>query len=275
MNAADRHLIATDLDSTILSDLYSLDVKSTCKLMEIKEAGHIVMIATARPTCLALPYYRIMGLNSLLSTVNGNYLYHPDDPEIPMIRHELTEGQMQSIFDAMKNAGITDGYMHIDDLVYLQGKEPAHPYFHLMLSQSEVHQVDHFPLLPCGRFFAFSPSIAQAREAEAQLAACKDMNVIVRPKEDGTASVVITPTSADKWISVQEAARYYGIREENIWCFGDEENDRMMVENAAHGHAMVNGNAQLIADMRAQGKGVTHLPCGQGGVGDILEQFFK
>ena len=275
MNAAERHLIATDLDDTILSELFSLNVKSVWKLMELKEAGHIVMIATARPSCLALPYYRILGLNTLLSTVNGNYMYHPDDPSIPMIRHELEENQMQQILDAMKNAGIKEGYLHSDDLIHLCGKQPAHPYFHLMFGQSEVHQADHFPLLPCGRFFAFSPSVAQAREAEAQLASCQGMNVIVRPKADGTANMVITPASADKWISVQEAARYYGIREENIWCFGDEENDRMMVENAAHGYAMVNGNPQLISDMRAQGKGVTHLPCNQGGVGDILEKFLK
>ncbi|MBE5782780.1 MAG: HAD family phosphatase [Clostridiales bacterium] len=275
MNAADRHLIATDLDDTILSQLYSLSAKSTSKLMALKEAGHIVMIATARPTCLALPYYRIMGLDSLLSTVNGNYLYHPDDPKIPMIRHELNEGQMQWILDAMKNAGINEGYLHIDDLIYLHGQEPDHPYFHLMFGQSELRVVDQLPLLPCGRFFAFSPTIAQAQEAEAQLASCQGINVITRPKEDGTAHMVITPVTADKWYTVQEAARYYGIDEKNIWCFGDEENDRLMVMNAAHGHAMVNGNPKLVADMRALGKGVTRLPCSEDGVGDILDQLLK
>ena len=158
MNAADRHLIATDLDDTILSDLFSLNVKSVWKLMELKEAGHIVMIATARPTCLALPYYRILGLNTLLSTVNGNYMYHPDDPQIPMIRHELEENQMQQILDAMKNAGIKEGYLHSDDLIHLCGAEPNHPYFHIMFAQSEVRKVDKLPLLPCGRFFAFAPT---------------------------------------------------------------------------------------------------------------------
>ena len=40
--------------------------------------------------------------------------------------------------------------------------------------------------------------------------------------------------------------------------------------NAAHGHVMVNGNPALVADMKALGKGVTRLPCAEGGVGDIL-----
>ena len=49
MNAADRHLIAVDLDDTILSAYFSLSAESVRALIEAQNAGHVVMIATARP----------------------------------------------------------------------------------------------------------------------------------------------------------------------------------------------------------------------------------
>ena len=56
MNRNERHLIAVDLDDTILSELFSLNVKSVWKLIDLQDAGHVVMIATARPTFIDLPY---------------------------------------------------------------------------------------------------------------------------------------------------------------------------------------------------------------------------
>ena len=89
MNAQDRHLIAIDLDDTVLSSLFSLDTESVWALLDARDAGHIVMIATARPECITLPYYRLLGMNTLMSVMNGSYMYHPDDPSVPVFRRTI------------------------------------------------------------------------------------------------------------------------------------------------------------------------------------------
>ena len=66
-----RFLIAIDLDDTVLSSLFSLCARSVEALIDAKQAGHRVMIATARPTAMALPYYRLLGLDTPLSVLNG------------------------------------------------------------------------------------------------------------------------------------------------------------------------------------------------------------
>ena len=71
---------------------------------------------------------------------------------------------------------------------------------------------------------------------------------------------------ADKWFTVQKTAAYYGIRPENIVAFGDGENDRQMVLNAARGYAMCNGSPALQRDALAAGRWVTEKSCAEGGV---------
>ena len=128
MKNKNRFLISVDLDDTILTELFSLNAKSAWALMDAQDAGHIVMINTARPTCLALPYYRALGLNSLLATVNGNYLYHPDDPSIPWKKHELSEAASAQILSTLKELDIRHPWIQNDDDVYTQdGIYPPYP----------------------------------------------------------------------------------------------------------------------------------------------------
>jgi len=97
MNAADRHLIAVDLDDTILSSYFSLSSESVRVLIEAQAAGHVIMIATARPEAMALPYHRAMGFHGPISTLNGAHLYHPDDVSFPHYT-ELVSAKSTGIF---------------------------------------------------------------------------------------------------------------------------------------------------------------------------------
>ena len=63
MDKNKRCLIAIDLDDTVLSTYYSLSSESVRALIEAQAAGHVVMIATARPEAMALPYHRAMGFH--------------------------------------------------------------------------------------------------------------------------------------------------------------------------------------------------------------------
>lgn len=268
MLASDRYLIAIDLDNTILSELFSLNPSSVWSLIRAQDAGHIVMIATARPTCLALPYYRALGLRSLLSTVNGNYLHHPDDPGIPWIRHEIETRDAADVITALQEAALAHPWIQSDDHIYtLDGIPPILPYFKLMFRHAQVHVTDTLPSDPCGRIFATANTEEQFLTMKARFAHHPRLRVSGGPNQAGTWNVTFFSAAADKWTTVQEAAGFYGIPAENVICFGDDHNDRQMVMNASHGFVMCNGNRQLIADMQSLHKDVTTYPCAQGGVG--------
>ena len=72
MNQDERYLIAIDLDDTVVSTLFTMNTDSAWALRDAQKAGHLVMIATARPWCITMPYYRALGLDTLVAVMNGS-----------------------------------------------------------------------------------------------------------------------------------------------------------------------------------------------------------
>ena len=75
MNQDERYLIAIDLDDTVVSTLFTMSTDSAWALRDAQKAGHLVMIATARPWCITMPYYRALGLDTLVAVMNGKLMF--------------------------------------------------------------------------------------------------------------------------------------------------------------------------------------------------------
>ena len=274
MKTNERHLIAIDLDRTILPDVLTRDAQSVRVLQRAQDAGHVVMIATARPTCMTMPHYRAMGLRAPIATVNGAYLYHPDDAAFPREEHLIDARSVSRLTAAAADIGIQYAWLENDDDIYVVGTPPVtNDYFVELFKRSDIHAVDRLPTLPAGRFFAFAETEAQAYA----LAALKDTlsNLFMRgPSEAKTGGFYISAFSAqaDKWYAVQRAAALCGIDAQNIITFGDEENDRMMVFNAPKGFVMCNAKQSFIDDAARAGAQTTAYSCEEGGVGYELER---
>ena len=273
MNADERYLIAIDLDDTVLNDLFSLDVKSVWSLINAQEAGHIVMIATARPSCITLPYYRLLSMNTLMSVMCGSYMYHPDDPAVPVFRHTIDAETVGTLTARMRELGMQHMWLEADNDLYSEdGVYPNHPYWRLLFRESTKHIGSPVPAVECGRIFAQTDSWEDAETLKAFCDANPAIRTSIYKTQSGSVHVHIFSSSADKWYSVKEAAEYYNIKPENIITFGDQGIDRMMTTEAAHGFVMCNGDKQMIEAAHASGRGVTEYPCGQGGVGFEIDR---
>ena len=273
MNAEERCLIAIDLDDTVLGELFSLDAKSVWSLMNARDAGHIVMIATARPSCITLPYYRILGLNTLMSVMCGAYMYHPDDPSVPVFRRTMAAELIGELEALLQQLGMEHTWLEADDDVYsVDGVYPDHPYWRLLFQNSDVHIINPLPAVECGRVYTQSTSDEAVQQLKDFCTAKGTLRLTSFKDKNGVIHVHIWAASSDKWYSVQDAAEYYGIKPENIITFGDQGIDRMMVTQCENGHVLCNGEPRLIEEMRELGRGVTDYPCGQGGVGHVLDR---
>ncbi len=268
MNQDERFLIAIDLDDTILSELFSLSAESVWALRDAQEAGHIVMIATARPWCITEPYYLALGLNSLVSVMNGSYMYHPKDTSAPTFRHDIDAATTRIVLDAMQDNGVEHIFLEANDDLYTADQVyPGHPYWKLLADHSIKHVMDPLPAVACTRIYGKAPNGAAAEAVRERIAAGGNLRVHVGEAPDGTCHIHVWSIKANKWYTVQEAAEYYGIRPENIMTFGDERIDDLMTRHAAHGYVMCNGNREMVEEAIAEGRGVTKHPCADGGVG--------
>src|SRR5690625_3054461 len=74
-----QHLIAIDLDGTLLTDNKQISAETKAIIKHIIAEGHVVVIATGRSNHLSLHYYHELGLNTPLINSNGAVLHHPLD----------------------------------------------------------------------------------------------------------------------------------------------------------------------------------------------------
>src|SRR5690625_4908938 len=73
------HLIAIDLDGTLLTDKKTISETSRNTLKSLMDQGHIVVIATGRANRVSISYYNELGLTTPLINSNGAVLHHPLD----------------------------------------------------------------------------------------------------------------------------------------------------------------------------------------------------
>ena len=162
MEENNRSLIVVDLDNTILSRLFSLDSFSVNALIQAQNSGHIVMITTASPSCMELPYHRTMGLHGPIATLNGAYCYHSDDPELPTRESLIGEGDIAAILEAITNAEIRCTWLENGDDLYASFPLSfPHPLFQEVFRQSSVKFSEVLPVLPTGRFCAYAETSLQ------------------------------------------------------------------------------------------------------------------
>lgn len=268
MDQTRRHLIAVDLDDTILSTYYSLSSESVRALIDAQNAGHVVMIATARPEAMALPYHRAMGFRGPISTLNGSCLYHPDDPDFPMISHPISPESTAAISDAAHRLGIKKIWIEQNKAVHaVSDPAPDFFYFREVFRQSGTTYYDRLPAVPAGRIYACADAPEQADGLLEVMSSLPDCSVRRYITPSGEHRINCNAVTADKWYAVRRAAELCGVPESNIVVFGDASNDRLMVTSAAHGYVLCNGAASFVEEMRSAGVNITEFPCSEGGVG--------
>lgn len=74
----EKHIIALDLDGTLLTDQKTISEKNLKTIQAAKEAGHIVVIATGRPHRGSKQYYAQMDLTTPMVNMNGAYVHHQE-----------------------------------------------------------------------------------------------------------------------------------------------------------------------------------------------------
>ena len=266
----ERTLIAVDLDGTALSDLYSLNRDTLRALQSAKDRGHVVMIATARPSCMTLLHYHEIGLNTPMCLLNGAYLYNPVDESFGKIERLIPSRDIESLLEILADFDVKSTWIENDDDLYVKGWLELKGYFKELLLRSNVHQVSRLPRSATGRVFVFLDNQIDALGIQNKASKLKTISSRIRLRPDGSSVLSFHSVYSDKWYSVQATADYYQIPNENIIVFGDEENDRLMIESATYGFIMKNGYEFFCTTQNIDITKVTEKSNLDGGVGHTL-----
>ncbi len=242
---AQKHLIALDLDGTLLKDDKTISTKTKAVLKKAREAGHVVMIATGRPYRSSEMYYRELELDSPIVNFNGAFTHHPRQSNWGFYHEPLDVKVAKDIVETCRSFQFHNIVAEVMDDVYI--------HYH----DEKLLDIFSFgnPKITTGDLMEYlhdSPTSMLIHTDEEQLQKIRDylseVHAEVIEQRSWAAPwhvVEIIKAGLNKAVGLKKAADYYGIPADRVIAFGDEDNDLEMIEYAGHGIAMGNAIDQL------------------------------
>ncbi|WP_416828730.1 Cof-type HAD-IIB family hydrolase [Ectobacillus polymachus] len=240
-----KHLIAIDLDGTLLKDNQTISLRTKIALQKARELGHIVVISTGRPYRASSLYYHELQLDTPIVNFNGAYVHHPLDPSWGMHHTPLHLKTSKEIIEACSQFGIKNMYAEVGDDVYANyADESLNHIFQLgapkIYTGDLLNKLDNDPT--CLLIDAKESDVEKIRK---HLSSAHAEVIDHRRWASPWRIIEIVKSGMNKAVGLQKLTDYYGIPKENVIAFGDENNDLEMIEFAGRGVAMGNAIHQL------------------------------
>ncbi|GIN62929.1 5-amino-6-(5-phospho-D-ribitylamino)uracil phosphatase YitU [Robertmurraya siralis] len=242
---AEKHLIALDLDGTLLTDDKTLSEATKKVIKKAKEDGHVVMIATGRPYRSSEQYYHELHLNTPIVNFNGAFVHHPlaknwgayHTPLDIQVAKEVVDICYHYQFHNIVAEVIDEVYFHYHDEKLLDVFSMGNP----SITTGDLRE-----------FLTDSPTSMLIHTEEEHLKTIRshlsDIHAELIDHRSWAAPwhvIEIVRHGQNKAVGIQKVSDYMNIPKERIIAFGDEDNDLEMIEYAGRGIAMGNAIDQL------------------------------
>lgn len=269
-----QHLIALDLDGTLLTDKKEISLVNQNIIRRIIAEGHIVVIATGRPHRSSIGFYEILGLTTPMVNFNGALIHHPRDNKWGSYHHPLQNKTALDVVEASLQTNAQNIMVEVQDNAYLEiHDQEIIDIFHLTEEEKKRHP---FIIGNIKEKLKDDPTSILIRPEDKYVEKLKthlnDYVEFIEHRNWGAPFniIEITKKGINKAIGLKQIADYYQIPKERIIAFGDEDNDLEMIDFAGVGVAMDNG----ISELKSIAKHVT-LANELDGVGTFLADYLK
>lgn len=267
-----RHLIAVDLDGTLLTDQKEISEQTKQTIHKAIEAGHIVVIATGRPHRASINYYHNLGLDTPMVNFNGALIHHPTDDKWDVLHNPMPLRTAQKVIEACYDLNVHNVLAEVKDQVYLD------QYNDDIISIFQSTQND--PPFTIGSLkntltedptsLLIHPKEENIKEIRAHL---DDFHAeLIEHRKWGAPwnIIEIVKKGMNKAVGLQKVAHYFDIPQDRVIAFGDEDNDLEMIDYAGVGVAM--GNA--IDELKTVANHITKSN-EEDGIGVFLADYLK
>jgi len=267
-----KHLIALDLDGTLLTDDKSITDYSKTMIRNLIEQGHVVVIATGRSNRMSILYYNELGLTTPLINSNGAVLHHPLDKKWGNYHTPLEHKTAIEIVEACYEFNSKNIIAAVHDSIYLDQYDE-----NILGFYGPKKKEDAFYIGPVIEKLKEDPTLMLLYPEK------ENVDILTNHLNDLHAEVIdhrnwgeplhiieVMNKQMNKAEALKVVADHYQIPKDRIIAFGDESNDFEMIDYAGVGVAM--GNA--IDELKSIAKHVTDTN-ENNGVASFLGNYFN
>ncbi|MBU8566772.1 Cof-type HAD-IIB family hydrolase [Virgibacillus pantothenticus] len=267
-----RHLIALDLDGTLLTDKKEISPKTKQVVLKAMAEGHIVVIATGRPHRASIGYYENLGLTTPMVNFNGALIHHPRDKKWDALHSPMPIRTAHKIIGACYDLNVRNILAEVMDEVYLDQYDQA--------IIDIFHRTANDPPFTIGSLrnkLTEDPTSILIHPDDEHISTLRQhlddfhADLIEHRKWGAPWNIIeIVRKGMNKAVGLQKIAHYFHIPQERIIAFGDEDNDLEMIDYAGVGVAMDNA----IDELKAVSKYVTDSNEADG-IANFLQTYLK
>lgn len=241
-------LIAMDMDGTLLTDKKEITERAKTDIKKAAEMGVKVAVCTGRLFASAKFYAGIIGTPVPVIASNGAYIRQKDTENIIYEKY-MNEDEIITVVGMAKKYGFiphiyTYNSIYSEKLSYSSKNyekwnkaipEAERVRIHIVKDLAhEVHNLKGKIL----KVFVASEDCNKIYELKQKIINLKNYSVV----SSGNNNFEVMAKGVLKGSAVRILADYYGIKQDEVICIGDSENDKSMIEYAGLGIAM--GNAE-------------------------------
>lgn len=267
-----KHLIALDLDGTVLTDDKKIAAPTKRMIKRMMDDGHIVVIATGRSNRLSILYYNELQLRTPLINSNGALLHHPHDKSWGIHHTPLNRKTALEIVDACYQLNSKNVLATVHDHVYLDRFDE-----NIIGFYGSAKKEDGFFIGGLKEQLKDNPTLMMLYPDKKHWQSLTDhlddihADVVTHWNWGAPHHIIeVMNKQMNKAEALKRIAEEYNIPKERIIAFGDGANDLAMIDFAGVGVAM--GNA--IDDLKTIAKYVTDTN-EEHGVANFLANYFE
>jgi|AntRauTorcE11898_2_1112593.scaffolds.fasta_scaffold00120_15 hypothetical protein len=243
-----QHMIALDLDGTLLYDWATLDEVTKDYLKHIKDLGHKLVIVTGRPHRSSIRYYEALELDTPIINYNGGLITWDTNDDFEEVSYLLNKASVIDIFENNKKH-IDNAFCEIkDDIYLLRESEDIVDLLHFF-GNAKLHVGDFKDTLPedtNGCIIVANEH--KGRHIQEYVKAHYKGEIMSRNwGNDYRFIIELYSPKTNKGVALDYVAKTLGIDKKHVIAFGDGHNDLEMLEYAQIGVAMKNAENELKA----------------------------
>ncbi|AGR41833.1 Cof-type HAD-IIB family hydrolase [Spiroplasma diminutum] len=242
-------LIALDIDGTLVKRKNIVSKINIKAITEARKKGIKICIATGRNITRAKKVAKAIGIDvnqEYLISLNGGATFKYDENAKPILieEHLFTLEDFKLIYDNAKENNLSSfSYAKDPNIAYVLKKDlftyVLKKYSHRKLVKYDRNKIKDtsYKIVVYGK----PKGISNLKEALKE----KEFEMFSWSYVPHSSNIEINPKGVDKLYSLQNIAKKYNIKPEEIMYFGDSDNDKRAIEWVGQGIAMGNSKKHL------------------------------
>lgn len=231
------------MDGTLLNDKKKICFLTCLYLRKLSKKGHIIVLASGRPSRALHRYYKQLKLKTPMICYNGAYVFNPNDSEFPTIEFEFPKDIIVEVLGKIK-PHIKNVMCENDTEIWVDKKDDYLAKF-FWYENMDIHYGELKDTLQKNPMTCIVQTPFEYRDT-------KEIDDIMEKYPElgarfwtGSPYFELFYKETSKGSALKKICNYYGVSTDNLIAFGDAENDIEMFSAAKTSVLMKNSTYNL------------------------------